>query len=354
MTNEKICIHCCTVYQLFVACCLRIGLFKNNSVTLVMSKSVPNSIRIIQRLSETKFFNELFLIDNETVDWNKGIYNVPFFRNQEMKKILKNTPLDNYYYDTYLFAGLGGFSNSFGQWLLKYNPKLKIEMYEEGASSYSRIYEEAIQRRKCNSSFHKRIFYKFFPHALKLYSCFYYFTPELVLWGDKSSYKKIPALQEYIDEIRRVLNYVFEYDALVDDYHQRVIFFEESYYNDGIDVDDISIVNQLAVKYGQEAIFVKRHPRNKENRFAQVGFVTSHDSSVPWELIAMNLENLDEKILVTMTSTALISTFLLLNSNAKMIFKVSEMPEDNARIKYTKEVILKLCSLFPTRVSEEI
>ena len=147
----------------------------------------------------------------------------------------------------------------------------------------------------------------------------------------------------------KTMNDVFDFALKVDTYSQRVIFFEESYYNDGIDVNDIEIVNDLEKQYGKENILIKRHPRNRKDRFGELGYYTSVENSVPWEVIALNIPDLDNKILVTMTSTALISTFLLFNTHAQMVFRIRNLPENNDRVKYTKTVIEKLADLYPDR-----
>lgn len=76
------------------------------------------------------------------------------------------------------------------------------------------------------------------------------------------------------------------------------------------------------------------------------------DLTIPWEAIALNIEGMENKTLVTMTSTALISTYLCIKSNAKLIFYTSKLNSQNQRVLYTAEVIKKLASLYPNIIEE--
>ena len=61
------------------------------------------------------------------------------------------------------------------------------------------------------------------------------------------------------------------------------------------------------------------------------------------------MDNLYKKILATMTSTALINTFLVLHSNADMRFYYDGMIMDDPRVKHTVEVMEKAIKLYPLK-----
>lgn len=107
----------------------------------------------------------------------------------------------------------------------------------------------------------------------------------------------------------------------------------------------------MAAIYGKDNIMIKVHPRNRENRFKMLGYNTNTDLTIPWEVIALNIDGLDNKVLATMTSTALINTYLCLNSNSKLFFYISRLNSDNPRVLYTAEVIKKLALLYPDRIT---
>ena len=169
-------------------------------------------------------------------------------------------------------------------------------------------------------------------------------------WNCKKC-KQIESISDNKAEITKTLNAIFNYNSIHDKYDEKVIFFEESYVADGIIVNDIELVECLAKIYGKENIIVKIHPRNPENRFKKLGYKTNVDTNIPWEVIALNID-LDTKILVSMTSTAVVSSFLLFHSNAKMIMEYKYFSIDNERLSKTIEVIEKIKEVFPDRFFE--
>ncbi len=350
---HKTVFHCCTVYQLIVAIQLKVVRYSDDWSELIISESTPNSESVAYRLKEIGIFDSVIVIDNESIDWNTPRMMIWKNIKRGLLVLLKESAIrPSDIIDEYLFAGLGGFSNAIGQWLMHDHHCKTISMYEEGASSYSRIYETAVNMRRANPSLLKRLYYFVHPHVLSEFSKFFFFEPALCLWDTKTDNVAIPNLLETKDAILPIINKVFAVDSCKDLYDEKVIFFEESYYGDGIATNDIGLVEELSRIYGKKNIFVKIHPRNKKNRFKELGYTTNSDFSIPWEAIALNIGNLDEKILATMTSTALISTFLCIRSNAQMIFYTSQLNSSNQRVLYTAEVIKKLVSLYPDKVKE--
>lgn len=351
--THKIVFHCCTVYQLIVALQVKISFYTSNWSELIISKTTPNAEMIASRLRTMCVFDSVLVVDNETLDWNTSSMTSWHFIKKELPSLLKDSSIKKGdVINEYLFAGLGGFSNALGQWLIHEHNCHKISMYEEGASSYSRIYENAVTMRRMNPSKFKRLYYRFSPHVLARFEKFYFFDPNLCLWDTKSELIEIPSLIETKETIGPILNGVFSIENCRDNYDKKVIFFEESYYNDGILTGDMELVEELSQIYGKNNIMIKIHPRNRENRFKMLGYTTNTDFTIPWEAIALNTEGLDSKILVTMTSTALISTYLCTKSTAKLFFYTSRLNSSNQRVLYTAEVIKKLASLYPEIVKE--
>lgn len=351
MRDKKIVFHCCTVYQLIVAIQVKCVFYSSYWSELIISKSTPNSNIIAKRLCDV--FDSVVVADNETLDWNAPKMMSWYYIKKRLPKLLESSNIkENDVVDEYLFAGLGGFSNAIGQWLMHEHGCKNIAMFEEGASSYSRIYEHAICMRRKNPSIIKNLYYKCFPHVLSVFKKFYFFDQNLCLWDTQSKVIEIPSLLETKSIINPILNKVFSVKECRDSYDRDVIFFEESYYNDGILTGDVELVENLAKIYGKDNIIVKVHPRNKENRFKKLGYTTNVDLTIPWEAIALNIEGMENKTLVTMTSTALISTYLCIKSNAKLIFYTSKLNSQNQRVLYTAEVIKKLASLYPNIIEE--
>jgi hypothetical protein len=105
------------------------------------------------------------------------------------------------------------------------------------------------------------------------------------------------------------LNRVFGYEESKDSYDRKIIFFEESYFADGYDVDDVACVERLAEICGKDNIMIKIHPRNKENRFRGLGYKTNENTFIPWEVIALNLD-LTQKVLITIASGSAMTSLM--------------------------------------------
>ena len=116
----------------------------------------------------------------------------------------------------------------------------------------------------------------------------------------------------------------------MDSYSEEVIFFEESYFADSIDVGDELIIKQIANKVGLDNFLLKIHPRNPVNRFESVGIHVNKDTSIPWEIIALN-KDLNDKILITIASGSALTS--LVNTNIKpkkiiMLMNCEEMDDE--------------------------
>lgn len=69
---------------------------------------------------------------------------------------------------------------------------------------------------------------------------------------------------------------------------KKVIFFEESFINDGGKGDDINFLSELLQYCGNERIILKRHPRGEKNRFQSMHIQLMPNYSIPWEIIVAN------------------------------------------------------------------
>ena len=65
-------------------------------------------------------------------------------------------------------------------------------------------------------------------------------------------------------------------------------------------------------------IFVKIHPRNRVNRFRELGYKTNIDTSVPWEIIAMNID-ISNKVLITIASGSALTSLVNMSTKPKRI-----------------------------------
>lgn len=119
----------------------------------------------------------------------------------------------------------------------------------------------------------------------------------------------IPSINGNRDEYVKVLNYIYGYTPHENRYKGKLIFFEESYARDGGTDNALEFIEFLISQYGPEDILVKRHPRDVENRFREMGIDSVEPYSMPWELVVLN-DDCEDCILLAANSSAVILNML--------------------------------------------
>lgn len=336
-------IVCATVYQLIVALQVKRTILSNTKTDVILLDTIRNSQVLALYIAKENIFDSVFALslnDMGSAGFIKGKII------SKLKRVMSRNGVEfflNKNYDEFFFASFNTISLLLGSFYLRKNNSIKITMFEEGASSYSNLYADIFRDITNNCNQIKEWLYKFLRNPINYVSKYYVFDPSVVLW-DAPNVERIPPIDTKDKEFRALLNRLFDYAIIKDSYTEKVIFFEESYYADGVDVPDVEIVNKLAEKYGKDQIFVKKHPRNPTNRFEQLGYKTNVDTSIPWEVIAMNID-LSDKIIATISSTAAINTVLMF-PNAKVKFFCDDVKTDNFRVNSTIEVIKKIQEVY--------
>lgn len=304
---------CNTPYQILFAINYTL-LNKDESLSVVLTDACNNYELLYDRLKKAKIFKQVYLLKLTNIPQYSKLKQIIIFFKQ---KLLKQTFLKKYihiegFYDSLYFANFNIEIAYLRRDLLLSNPKLTTYMFEDGFATYSNYYEKTLFDILNPNNF----FYKFTRKMI--YDIFYsvkeivVFHPEHMQWNWKEmKISKIRFLGnkngEFIDSIKAV----FDIENLQDKYSQKYIFFEESFPTEGKDIGDVEIVEKIASIVGKENLFIKTHPRNRVNRFADLGYRTNKDSTVPWEVIAL-LIPVEKKVLITISSVAVLTPQVLL------------------------------------------
>ena len=164
-----------------------------------------------------------------------------------------------------------------------------------------------------------------------------------MLWKPVFEILPIKKVQKDDKEYINMLNVIFGYNSMNDIYDKKIVFFEESYYADGNDIGDVEIVNYIASVVGKENIFIKIHPRNPINRFAELGYKTNRNTVIPWEITAMN-EDFSDKTLITIASgSSITSYFMSSNEAGKSILLYDMEGIDKSKLTPTIDVFDAIC-----------
>lgn len=341
----KILFMCNTPYQIIVATQLRLTKFENDIVDLIISDEIAHNQELLVNIKKSDIFNDVYLIKSKKYDFQNIKLKISKRANSKLvSKMLTEASMklkENCQYDYYFFANLGGHSNYIGRYLKIKNENIKICMFEDGFASYTEMYRDIILREKENSI---KMKLKRIINPSSLYFCeeYYIFHPKFLYWNPKCKVKKIDQIENNENTITK-LNCIFGYNESIDVYDKPIIFFEESYFADGIEIEDLSLITEISNIVDKKNIFVKIHPRNNINRFEKSGFKTNKNTFVPWEIIALNID-LSNKILITIASGSFITSYLMTGIAPKKAYMLMNLPEfRNVKLTPSLNILKDVC-----------
>lgn len=204
--------------------------------------------------------------------------------------------------------------------LLKHNEKLEVVGYVEGYSSYIVNLNEVYKRLSAKHriiNFLAGVFT--YRKYIKKFDRIFAHYPKMIMYS----------LADHVDDItnwdicqekefQEMLFDIFGYSSIENKISEKFIFFEECFSEDNGRQEDFKLVEYLAKLIGTENFVVKRHPRNKINRFEKMGIKTLSNQEIPWEVYALD-SNQPEHILLTHSSGAGLNFRFLTSKSDKTI-----------------------------------
>lgn len=304
---------CNTVYQIIVASCIR-KMYLDYEADIILSDHSVGNEKIYHSFNEKKLiFDKTFYVKSKFLyETNKSL--------STWKKIksLKNVDLSDlinigYDYDLFFCANAEPFSERVVNYIKQKNKNIKICWFEDGLSAYE--YDQCYFHRGIKGKIKQLV-----KKIMKVYDVadsveeYNVFFPQNMEWTPAAKIREIRPIDK---ELANDLGVIFNVEECVDKYEEKYIFFEDGY-SDWNKREDITFIQKMADIVGKENIIVKIHPRNPDNRFVELGFKTNKDLSIPWEIIAMNMD-ITEKVFVTMYSQSILTPRILLKKKYKAI-----------------------------------
>jgi len=306
---------CKTPYQIMVAARIKDTIYKNDVCDVIVFDTIANYKDLCTKMDKRQVFNKCFCLENT----RENLSHINFFRRITLT-LNYNPNIDfSEKYDEVFVANVYDWRENVVIRELRHltSPNLKVNMYEDGFSTYSEFYGNFFVKLKTRNLI-KKIYYKqIYSEYFKIHDLFV-FSPTLLCWGNKYNIHEINKIEDGDMAYKNEINTIFGYNSMKDSYVQKYIFFEESYYADGIDVADVDLVEKIASVIGKKDLFIKIHPRNLVNRFKELGYITNTSTEVPWEVIAMNID-IENKILLTIASCSALSSLINFKSHPKRI-----------------------------------
>lgn len=319
---------CNTGYQIMIALWLKHCQTQSIKTDIIVSDHMNGGEEIAQRLEATGLYENVYYAQTlkearylvERNKWESIAVNL-----NPRQALRQYVPLTEDYSDVYL-ANFDGFSQLLFTALSRNNPALRLHVFEDGLSTYCELekyyryfehhyYQPSDDKNVLKRFLHRKI-YKLRPIYGNI-TDFNVFNPELMKWNPDCAVIRMKKIDVSDDSFSRLVRQVFAMDKSIDRYDRKYIFFEESFFADGEAINDVEIVDQLAQRVGKENIMVKIHPRNPVNRFAERGYKTNVDTSIPWEIILMALGDVSDKVFLTVASSAILNPIMIFGSKIK-------------------------------------
>ena len=332
-----------TPYQLMIAINLRKAEYANYDADVVITDNISDHKDLLDSVRCVGIFENVIAYNIKELYPDKN--GVALAR-----RLFGDKNIFDKAYDYYLFANLDHGASGIYRMLCKRNRHIKAIMFEDGYASYSGWYSDFltmygsipydgnVYKRLILKTWFHRLVDNVFCHVEKMLV----FNPSIMTYKPSFRVESMKPIDVKNSELVETYNRIFKYDPSVDSYKEPIIFFEESYYADGYNVNDVEIVEKIASIVGKEKLFVKTHPRNPDNRLKKLGYKTNKNTSIPWEVICMNID-LSEKTLITIASVAAIVPATMLGKKYNGILLMKMIPDDSCLKKNITNLYEKVC-----------
>ena len=313
---------CNTVYQVLIAVWLRYNNFMADKADIIISNHMNGYKTIAENIMKTELFENVYTADS--LAFSKGNISYESRVTKFICRLFPKYELKNYFdcskkYNKIFFSNCDKFSALVYDVFKRKNRKLKLFLMEDGTSTYSMLIKDFYEHTKPNSSWLKRFAFKYIFGKHFIYRnvlAIYAFRPDLMEWSPDFPAFKISPINHQDTYFKECVNTIFNYNDLEDSYSEKYIIFEESFFAETGYMEDVELIKKLAEIVGKENIFIKIHPRNQINRFEKLGFKTNKNTFIPWEVIAMNMDITNKK-LVAIISTSILNPVSVLGMNSK-------------------------------------
>lgn len=171
----------------------------------------------------------------------------------------------------------------------------------------------------------------------------YLLLPELALDKKSVVLYRNPYLNDK-EEFKDILKSIFSYEKEVEKY-SRLIIFEQPFVKDYQRQEYDSLLNELYKElyliFSETSISIKAHPRT-EKKQNSINMVYGTN---PWECIANDMDDIEERVLITMASTAVITPKILCNKEPYVIVLIYLMKDfyeyiENGKVFYERSIRL--------------
>ena len=299
----------CTHFQLIIAIIMKITMFQDKTADIIIHDNSNGYMSIANHLKNINIFRNVWIAKTKAYikENNHCQQAIKILLNSD-DIIKKSCNIDSYNYDEYYFYNYTLFNVMLFYKLKKANLNLICRRFEEGYGALLNFCNfnngTANLLIKLEKAHHN--------YSIDSVNEMFTFEPKLSCFDNQHFALPIPKLKK-CESVKCILNDIFDYNE-DETFSKKYIFFEESYFADGIDINDVELVLKIADLVGKENLMVKLHPRNPVDRFTKLGIKTIGQSGIPWEVIVMN-HDFSNNIFITIASGSILSPRIVFGDN---------------------------------------
>ena len=303
MGKRTILFGCGSVYQLMNAILLARTEFAQDVCDIVLANYTNWDEGQIANIARARIFNRISRFD--AMEFNNYFYSLePVDKGfAYAHPFIDGNPISDRQHDILCF-GVNHIP-----WMMHYHycvingHKPEVYMFDEGVRSYTRELSRSESLSYMKGVFGEDTFFK-------AISRLYLHCPGL--YCAPSSHIEVCQIPRVVErqDIREIMFWIFGKGEMPS---EKYVYLEDYFFADRITTNDFYLVRTLANIVGKENMIIKRHPRDKHDRFAPFGYKEFPVSVVPWEIQLM-AHDYTRKIFVSVTSTSVMTPFIIFDS----------------------------------------
>lgn len=327
---------CGNTIQVLSALRLRQTLYKNDYFSMVILDTLSNAEQLYHNISKMKIVNETAWYPNSFTGSGKKL-SVKI--NLGLQAIPEEGALQNYEYDIIAAGNIFGVAEIYFHKSHKSNPEFYLLM--DGLFNYV--------REEIDPFLHPSKIERLLHPVLRQLKGQYLFYESLGYAEDCFCCIGIPSLGDASVGEKQMINEAFGFYDLCAGEEFRAVYFEQAFAQDGMDMNDVPLLEPVAEKYGKDKVLVKPHPRSRNSSFKDKGYRIQADYGVPFEVVAMNCD-ISNKLLVTLGSTAAVTPYLLFKKTYRAFFLFKLRKQEYGLL---PEAYTRFCKLIEELLSGE-
>ena len=268
-----------SAFELIMSIHIRLSVYKEDHVSIIITDRTSDAYSVYENLCKLKVFDKVIYVEASKFLDIKIINYMPKRIKGKISDILyirkARRILNGFKTNIFLTSEIDYFSRYI---YLALPNHTKFYLISEGIFGYAGLKENILLNMKLSIS------------EANFLSSLYgiYFYGEKMGELPTQNPIQIPSINTDREYLIEILNSIYGYKPHDTVYQNKIIIFEESYSNDGGCDNLLDVVEKIVMKYGNEKVIVKRHPRDVDNRFDKMAIKTIEPYATPWELFTLN------------------------------------------------------------------